>query len=104
MENSLETNSKDIILLINKKLSKLTSIDAAFYFSGLEKKSKEAIGSVWFSATQKEIAKETKISPFKQNKIVKDLVELGLISYKKMGVPERNFFCIHREVYNSKFL
>jgi DNA-binding Lrp family transcriptional regulator len=103
MENSLETIFKDVLLL-NENLVNATSINTAVYFAELEERSKEAIGSVWFSATQKEIAKETKISPFKQNKIVKDLVELGLISYKKMGVPERNFFCIHREVYNSKFL
>lgn len=103
MENSLKLIAQDA-WAINIKLAKAISRDAAFYFAELEERSKEAIGSVWFSATQKEIAKETKISPFKQNKIVKELVDLGLISYKKMGVPERNFFCIHREVYNSKFL
>lgn len=103
MENSLETIFKDVWLL-NENLVNATSINTAVYFAELEERSKETIGSVWFSATQKEIAKETKISPFKQNKIVKELVDLGLISYKKMGVPERNFFCIHRDVYNSKFL
>ena len=103
MKNSLELIVQDA-WAINIKLSKATSKDTAVYFAELEERSKEAIGSVWFSATQKEIAKETKISPFKQNKIVKELVDIGLISYKKMGVPERNFFCIHRDVYNSKFL
>ena len=91
--------------MLNKKLIKLTSIEAALFLSDLISKREyfrqngdlEKTGG-WFYNSQKNIELDTTLSPKQQTGLVKKLKQKNYLIVKKVGLPAVNHYFINDSV------
>lgn len=96
--------------MINKRMVKNTSINAAVIFCELKNR-RDYILSIdnvfydyWFEFGQEEMQEKTNLTPYEQRKAIGQLVEKNIIQVKKIGVPARNHFFINdNEIIKNYF-
>ncbi len=83
---------------LNKKLLQLFGIDTALYLANLIEKEiyfRERgmlKNGYWFFNTEDQIENETTLSPYKQRKCRKALIDLGILKDRRIGVPAKIHF------------
>ena len=55
----------------------------------------------WFYCTQKTLKKQTSLNRYYQDKSIDELIELGLISKKTMGIPAKRYFKINTKAVTT---
>jgi hypothetical protein len=85
--------------VINKRVAKLTSINAAIMVADLASKREYflmnkdiTLEDGWFFNTQENIQLDTSLSPHEQRKACELLVSKGFLEIKKVGIPAKNHF------------
>jgi len=85
--------------MVNKKLAKSTSIEAALLLSDLISKRQYFLvnGDLsktngWFFNSQENIELDTTLTPHQQRKAIDLLIKDGYLQVKKMGMPATNYF------------
>lgn len=88
--------------VVNKKISKRTSNDAAILIADLVSKREYFIINKditlecgWFFNTQENIELDTNLTPHEQRKAITKLVNAGFLEVKKFGLPAKNHFKIN---------
>ena len=88
--------------VVNKKIAKKTSLDAAIVIADLISKREYFIinkditlESGWFFNTQENIEIDTGLSPHEQRKAINELVAAGFLEVKKIGIPAKNHFKVN---------
>ena len=81
---------------LNKQIVKSLGIESAFLLTILiEASDGLADDEVWFYQTIEKIGELTGIGRHKQDKIIKDLIELKILEQKNKGVPCKRYFKIN---------
>jgi len=96
--------------VINKRVAKLTSINAAIMIADLASKREYflmnkdiTLEDGWFFNTQENIELDTSLSPYEQRKACELLVSKGFLEIKKFGIPAKNHFKLN-DIQLLKFL
>lgn len=87
-------------IVVNKKLARKIGLDQAIIYSELVsmykfyKAQNKLIDGEWFYCTIESLEANTTLKKDKQNRAINELVKLGLIETKRMGLPARRYFRI----------
>lgn len=104
-ELNRSTLASDGFLMVNKKIARHTSLDAAALLGALisyEKyfDNRDQLDNGWFFNTQDKIEWDTTLTPYKQREAYKTLKSKGLIEVQKRGLPSKNYYRInHQAIY-----
>lgn len=99
----LDILRSDGSIVVNKSLARVIGLDAAILFSEIVSKfkyhedRKELTNGSWFYFTEDKLEENTTFKRSVQDKAIKKLVDLGLISKKIMGMPSKRFFTINKD-------
>lgn len=87
---------------LNKQIVKNLGIEAAFLLTILiEASDGLADEEGWFYQTIEKIGELTSIGRHKQDKIIKDLIELKILEQKNKGVPCKRYFKVNYEMIEN---
>ena len=99
--NILDLLRSDGSIVVNKYLARKIGLNEAVILSELISRSewhkeKNEDKQSWFYCTQKTLEEQTSLNRYYQDKAIDELIELGLIDKKTMGVPAKRYFYINR--------
>jgi hypothetical protein len=88
--------------IVNKKIAKELGIEEALFLSDLISrreyfKKKHSLKEGWFYNTMAATEEITNLSPHKQRRFIKDMINRKFIETKMMGLPQKQYFKINDE-------
>lgn len=100
--NILHLLANDGFICVNKKLIQLLGLDSAIIIGELASiynynSIKGNLEDDWFYATVEKIQENTGLSDYKQKAAIDNLINLGLIEQKNMGMPKKRFLRFNTE-------
>lgn len=95
----------DSYWVTNKELARKVGLDAAVLFTDLCQAQKYWNNRYhrqdYFFKTEKELEKDTTLSPYKQREALKILKSWGLIKTSRRGIPAKKYYLIDRECLDN---
>ena len=95
----LELLRQDGFLMVNKRLIQLLGLGEAIIladFASCQIQFQDEEG--WWFSTHKDIEKATGFSEYKQNKIINNLISVGIVEKERRGVPAKNYYRVDTRV------
>ena len=99
-------NAKEILLsnnywVMNKKIVKEYGVETSLLLSVLSE-ADNIFGNEWFYQTAETIEELTGLSNYVQSKSITQLIKMGILEQKNMGMPRKRFFKLNYETISKQ--